>query len=288
MRQISLDAKHSESGFNEEVVARPFVKWVGGKRSLIEQLTAHMPDRFNDYYEPFVGGGAFFFELANSKVLQDRRAFLRDMNFDLINTYQVIRNGVEPLILSLKEHARHHSKEYYYEVRKQHHLENRLEIAARFIYLNRTCFNGLWRVNRKGEFNVPIGSYKNPRICHEENLRACNNALQDVDVRTRDFRKFEAKRDDFVYFDPPYHPIDETSFTSYYKSSFGWKEQVALRDVCLELAERGAKVMVSNSATSFIQDIYQQFEIHRVQAPRMVNSRADRRGLVDEFLITSY
>lgn len=288
MQQLSLDAEDSSASFNRTTVARPFVKWVGGKRSLLGELTAHMPESYTDYFEPFVGGGAFFFELATSQGLRGRSAFLRDMNFDLINTYQVIKNGVEPLILLLKEHARKHSKDYYYQVRSQHHLDDRVAIAARFIYLNRTCFNGLWRVNRKGEFNVPMGSYKNPRICHDDNLRACQDILRNTDIRTRDFRKYEAKKNDFVYFDPPYHPLDETSFTSYYKHSFGWKEQIALRDVCLELKDRGAKVMVSNSATLFIQEIYEQFKIHRVQAPRMVNSRADKRGLVDEFLITSY
>ena len=216
------------------------------------------------------------------------KTYLRDMNFDLIITYQVIKDDVEPLIILLKEHAQKHSKDYYYHVRSQHELDERVAIAARMIYLNRTCFNGLWRVNRKGHFNVPIGSYKNPRICNEGNLRACHDALRNVDVRKRDFRKFEAKHNDFVYFDPPYHPLDETSFTSYYKSSFGWKEQIALRDVCLELSKRGVHVMVSNSASTFIEEIYQEFEIHRVQAPRMVNSRADRRGLVDEYLITNY
>ncbi len=219
------------------------------------------------------------------------RALLRDINFDLINTYQVIQRDPEPLIARLKQHASRHCKDYYYQLRSQHQLDDRVEIAARFIYLNKTCFNGLWRVNSKGEFNVPMGSYKNPAICQEDNLRACHVALQGVDVRLRDFRKLNAGADDFVYFDPPYQPLSATaSFTSYAKSSFGEGEQKTLRDVCLALHDQGAKVMLSNSDTPLIRALYAGgvFTIEKVQAPRYVNSRADARGAVNELLITNY
>ena len=271
--------------------AKPFVKWVGGKRSLLPELLKRLPASFNNYYEPFVGGGALFFALKNERRLDfagGGQAFLSDVNFDLINTYQVIKRDAEPLIARLKQHARKHSKDYFYKIRSQHQLDDRIEIAARFIYLNKTCYNGLWRVNSKGEFNVPIGDYKNPAICQAELLRACHASLQGVDVRLRDFRELDAAAGDFVYFDPPYRPLDKTSFTRYAKADFGEAEQEALRDLCLALHERGAKFMLSNSDTS--TPLYQDpiFNVKPVTAPRLVNSKADSRGNVKELLITNY
>ncbi len=219
------------------------------------------------------GGGAFH---------------LSDINFDLINTYQVIKQDPEPLIDKLRQYAQRHSKTYYYQVRKQHHLDDRVEIAARFIYLNKTCYNGLWRVNSKGEFNVPLGSYKNPAICQENIIRACHRALQGVDIRLRDFRKLQAGQDDFVYFDPPYQPLDKTSFTRYAKDDFGVKEQEALRDLCLALHDKGAKFMLSNSDTSSTLYDNPVFKVATVKAPRFVNSKASGRGAVNELLITNY
>ena len=234
--------------------ARPFVKWVGGKRSLLPELMKRVPAEFNNYYEPFVGGGALFFALKNDGRINlagggGGQAYLSDINFDLIQTYQVIKRDPEPLIARLKQHARNHAKDYYYETRGQHDLDDPVAIAARFIYLNKTCYNGLWRVNSKGEFNVPMGSYRNPSICDEVNLRACHIALQGVDVRMRDFRKLAAGDGDFVYFDPPYQPLDSTSFTSYAKSGFGADDQTALRNTCLALLERGAMVQCCPTAT---------------------------------------
>lgn len=280
------------SGFQN---AKPFVKWVGGKRSLLPELLKRVPAAFNNYYEPFVGGGALFFALKNEGRIDlaggGGQAFLSDINFDLINTYQVIQRDPEPLIARLKQHANGHSKEYYYKLRSEHKLDDRVEIAARFIYLNKTCFNGLWRVNSKGEFNVPIGSYKKPAICDEKNLRACQSVLHDVDVRLRDFRDLPAKAGDFVYFDPPYQPLSETSaFTSYAKDDFGEAAQVALRDHCLELHEWGVKVLLSNSDTAFVRELYGSsiFSVDQVLAPRMVNCKASKRGVVSELLITNY
>ena len=217
------------------------------------------------------------------------QAFLSDINFDLVNTYQVIQRDPEPLIEKLRLHAANHSKDYYYQIRSQHVLDDRVEIAARFIYLNKTCYNGLWRVNSKGEFNVPVGNYRNPSICDEENLRACHRALQGVDVRMRDFRELDAGAGDFVYFDPPYAPLDSTSFTSYAKNGFGSDDQQKLRDLCVELRRKGVKVLVSNSDTKFIRDLYSSsiFEFHEVRAPRMVNSKANARGEVCELIIKS-
>ena len=216
------------------------------------------------------------------------RAFLSDINFDLINTYQVIQRDPEPLIAKLRIHAENHSKEYYYDLRSQHDLDDRIEIAARFIYLNKTCYNGLWRVNSKGEFNVPMGSYKNPTICQPEVLRACHAALQGVDIRMRDFHKLDAGAGDFVYFDPPYRPLHSSSFTRYAKDDFGENEQVALRDLCLALHGKGALFMLSNSDTS--STLYQNpvFKVETVKAPRFVNSKSDQRGAVDELLIANF
>ena len=288
MPQQPLSSEFAEASSAQ---AKPFVKWVGGKRSLLPELLSRMPAEFNNYYEPFVGGGALFFALKNRRIINlsggGGQAFLSDINFDLINTYQVIQRDPESLIVKLKEHAQNHNSDYYYHIRSQHKLDDRIEIAARFIYLNKTCYNGLWRVNSKGEFNVPVGSYTNPAICQEEVLAACHYALQGVDIRLRDFRKVDAGEGDFVYFDPPYQPLDSTSFTRYAKDDFGAIEQTALRDLCLALHERGAKFMLSNSDTS--TPLYQDpiFKVETVKAPRFVNSRSDQRGAVDELLITN-
>ena len=206
----------------------------------------------------------------------------------MINTYQVIQGDVEPLISRLQLHAQKHSSDYYYEIRSQHALDDRIEIAARFIYLNKTCYNGLWRVNSRGEFNVPVGSYTNPAICQPDLLRACHAALQGVDVRKQDFTELKAGEGDFVYFDPPYQPLDKTSFTRYAKADFGMEEQVALRDLCMALHARGAKFMLSNSDTS--SPLYQDaiFKVETVKAPRFVNSKASGRGAVGELLVTNY
>ena len=275
----------------ENPVAKPFVKWVGGKRSLLDELMARAPSDFNNYYEPFLGGGALFFTLTKYYKKGANKLCLSDINRDLITAYQVIQRDADPLIDKLREHAQKHSRAYYYDTRKQHHLQDPIEKAARFIYLNKTCFNGLWRVNSKGEFNVPISSAKNPGIYQEDNLRACHIALQGVDIQCQDFRETAAGKDDFVYFDPPYHPLNATSsFTSYAKNGFTPQDQTALRDLCLALHQQGTKVMLSNSDTAFIRQLYQSavFNTATVQAPRMINSDADKRGAVNELLITNY
>jgi DNA adenine methylase len=269
-----------------EGVATPFVKWVGGKRSIIELLTARMPMSFGTYWEPFAGGAALFFELREN--LQNPH--LSDTNFDLIVSYKVIQKNPVPLLEALQRHAAQHNEAYYYSVRSQHNLRDPIAIAARFIYLNRTCYNGLWRVNGKGEFNVPFGRYTNPRIVQSNNLWACHAALQGVDIRFGAFDGIAAKAGDFVYFDPPYHPTDETSFTKYSKSDFTESDQLRLRDFALELSAQQVKVMISNSDTSFIRSIYQEngFKVSTIRAPRLVNSKADKRGCVNEVVITNY
>ena len=220
-----------------------------------------------------------------------RRYFLSDINSDLIDTYQVIKRDPEPLIHQLRAHASNHSSDYYYQIRGQHELDDPIEIAARFIYLNKTCYNGLWRVNSRGEFNVPVGSAKSPAICQPELLRACHTSLRDVELCVQEFIEVEAGECDFIYFDPPYHPLSETSsFTTYATGGFSEGDQTALRDFCFALHKRGAKVMLSNSDTRFIRDLYTNsiFRVEQVQAPRMVNRMADRRGAVNELLIRNY
>jgi DNA adenine methylase len=273
---------------NPPNIATPFVKWVGGKRTLINMLIQKMPETFGNYYEPFVGGGALFFELARRGWLS--KAHLSDINRDLILTYQAIKHDPTALIEKLKEHTKNHSDEYYYKVRAQHHLDDPVDIAARFIYLNKTGYNGLYRVNSKGEFNVPAGRYKNPGIVQEENIWACHQALQKAEIRCEQFDTIMPQRGDFIYLDPPYHPIDENSFTKYSHHDFTKQDQVRLRDFVIKLHNHGIKVMLSNSDTPFIKNLYSNvaFQITTVQAPRFVNCKPNQRNPVNELLITNY
>jgi len=293
------NVKNHSFDFVENIIKekpKPFVKWVGGKRQLLEQfklMNLYPPEKFDSktgrYFEPFVGGGAVFFDLKPMK------ASLSDLNNELVITYNVIKNYVKSLIKSLKKHK--NTKEYFLKIRAQK-VENLtdLEIASRFIYLNRTCFNGLYRVNSQGGFNVPFAGNKNPLICDEENLRKISKALKNVEIKNQDYKEVlkKTKKGDFVYFDPPYYPINKTSsFTSYTKESFLEKEQIELRDTFVELTKRGCFVMLSNSDTPFINKIYseiknKQIRINKVYAGRMINSKASGRGKITEMLITNY
>ena len=264
---------------------RPFLKWAGGKNKLIQQYIPYFPKKFKTYYEPFLGGGAIFF------YLNPQLAVLTDINAELVNTYRCVKNNVEELILILKEHQLKHSKEYYYGVRQGNGITP-IEKAARLIYLNKTCFNGLYRENSKGEFNVPIGKYKNPKICNAALLRSVSAALQPTQIDVRPFEdilKYASSSDDFVYFDPPYYPLSPTSnFTAYSRYSFSQDDQIRLKEVFAELAEREVKVMLSNSDSQFIRELYTDFNIHSISASRLINSNAMKRGKITEVLITSY
>ncbi len=273
---------------------KPFVKWVGGKRQLLEQfrrMNLYPPEKFdpikNTYFEPFVGGGAVFFDLLS------QNAVLSDMNRELVVTYNVIKNDVEALVKSLKKHK--YEKEYFLKVRAKNPEQlSDLEVASRFIFLNRTAFNGMYRVNSSGGFNVPFGKYDNPLICDETNLRRVSKALKNVSIKHQDYKEVLkiAKKGDFVYFDPPYHPVSKTaSFTAYTKDSFLDKEQIELRDTFVELHKRGCFVMLSNSDAPFINKIYSGIKgvkISKVEAGRAINSKASRRGKVKEALVTNY
>ncbi len=275
---------------------RPFIKWVGGKRGLLKQLLPLFPKDFNDYYEPFLGGGAIFFELSSQGLLKGKRVVLSDINAELINSYRVVKEKPEQLIQNLKEYKKLHSKEFYYKIRELDRKESFKELsdldrATRFIYLNKTCFNGLYRVNRKGYFNTPIGSYKNPNIADSSAILDASEALQSVTIKHCSFEYVlkSAKEDDFIYFDPPYYPLNRTSnFTSYDSNSFLEDEHIKLFGVFEKLALRGVKVAESNSKTSFIEDLYKRYNINIVTANRFINSKSSNRGKIEEVLIRSF
>lgn len=273
---------------------KPFIKWVGGKRQLLAQfrlMNLYPPEKFDirhgRYFEPFVGGGAVFFDLL------PEIAFLSDLNNELVTTYNVIKNDVESLIKSLKKHKL--DKDYFLKIRSYDPNELMdLEMASRFIFLNRTCFNGMYRVNSKGGFNVPYGKYTNPLICDDANLRKVSKSLQNVQIAKQDYKEVlnKAKKGDYIYFDPPYYPVSKTaSFTSYTKEDFLEKEQVELKDTFVELHKRGCFVMLSNSDTPFINKIYSEekgLRVTKVEAGRAINSDATKRGKITEVLITNY
>lgn len=266
----------------------PIVKWVGGKRQLMFELLENMPKSYNRYFEPFVGGGALFFEL------QPEKGYISDLNEELINLYCVVRDNVDELIVDLKRHKI--SKEYFLKIRNidrtyQYKTLSNVEKASRFIYLNRTCFNGLYRVNSLGQFNVPFGSYKNPRIIDADNLINCSELLKNTIINCADFSTIlnYIHEDDFVYFDPPYVPLNETSnFTSYTNNGFDLNMQYKLKAVCDELNSRGVKFMLSNSDTEFVNELYADYYIKKVYASRQINANANGRGKITEVLVRNY
>ena len=267
---------------------RPFLKWVGGKGQLLGTLLARVSaaGEFRTYHEPFVGGGALFFELYRQGALREG-AVLSDKNPNLVEVWQTVREDVSALVERLSELKSRHCEEHYYAVRAEVPAD-RLGRAARVIYLNKTCFNGLYRENRRGGFNVPFGRYTDPPILDEENLRACSVALQDVDLRSQGFEEAAGavRANDFVYFDPPYVPVSRTSvFTAYQKGGFGEGDQRRLAQTFRDLTERNAKVMLSNSWAPLVLECYGEFGPQEVSASRNLNSRTDRRGAVSEALV---
>jgi DNA adenine methylase len=268
---------------------RPFLKWAGGKRQLLEEIRQHIPKSYGTYYEPFVGGGAVLLSL------QPNRAIVGDSNRELINCYEVVRDDVDNLIELLKEHERKNSKDYFYKIReldRQAGFRQSPNIvrAARLIYLNKTCFNGLFRVNSLCQFNVPFGSYKSPKILDEIVLRSVSKYLNESDIifNCGDFEVTlsTASYDDFVYIDPPYDPISETaSFTGYDVGGFGRAQQERLKDCIDRLKQKGCYLLMSNASTDFINQLYSEYSQKLVLATRAINSVADRRGKIDEILI---
>ncbi len=300
MRVASIidDFSHENISFHLKEKAKPLGKGVGGKRQLLSQFRDrgfYPPQEFNPskntYFEPFVGGGAVFFDLLPLK------ASINDINSELITTYKVIRDDVNGLIEELTGGNYLYDKGVFLDIRSWNTGEiSDLKRAARFIYLNRTAFNGMYRVNKSGQFNVPFGKYSNPQICDEENLYRVSGVLQNTKIENGSYKYVldQAKKGDFVYFDPPYYPVSKTaSFTAYSNDAFLQKEQEELRNTYLELHNRGCFVMLSNSDTEFIESLFKPHHkegvvIHKVQAGRSINSKAEGRGKVLEVLVTNY
>lgn len=264
------------------------MKWAGGKGQLLPELLRHLPKTIATYHEPFVGGAALFFELvAQGRI---RHAILSDANSALIDVYEAVRDDVEAVIGCLREHK--HDRDHYYTVRALRPKDlTPTERAARVIFLNRTCYNGLYRENRSGDFNVPFGRHSNPTICDASNLCAAARALQIAEIVRAPYHAtlMRARAGDLVYFDPPYYPVSPTSnFTSYTNAPFGEREQIALRDTFAVLGRAGVSALLSNSDTPFIRELYEGFPMSRVFARRAVNSKAGGRGKIAELLVRTY
>jgi DNA adenine methylase len=266
---------------------RPILKWAGGKRSLVPRILKELPDRIDTYYEPFVGGAAVFLALAEEK--RFKRAVITDKNKDLINLYTVVRDDLGKLLKKLEELQERTSEDDYYEIRATRPT-NKIERAARLVYLNKTGYNGLYRVNSKGGFNVPYGRYKRPRIYDPERLANASSHLQDITIRVADFEESctAAKRGDAVYLDPPYLPLSKTSsFSAYHSEAFGLPEHERLAKAFGKLVKRGICAVLSNSATPETRALYQNFKCSDVAVRRPINSIASRRGAVAELLVYS-
>lgn len=275
----------------------PFVKWAGGKSQILSDLDSTVPSQFKRYFEPFLGGGAMFFHLVSDRNMRFA-AYLSDINQELITAYQVVKDNVKELLQRLEKHQREYNKNpsgYYYKLRGQIKPTNNVEMAARFIALNKTCYNGLYRVNKNGIFNVPMRRYKNPIICDSTNLENVSNAVRysKAVIEISDYKEalFNAKKDDFIYLDPPYHPMSSTAnFTGYTDSGFGDNDQLELAKIFVGLNDRGCKVLLSNSDTSFIRRLYSDFSdyIKEVNVSRSINCKASRRIGHKELLISNY
>ena len=276
----------------KEVTLQPFTKWTGGKRQLLPVIRELMPKTYNRYFEPFVGGGALFFDLA------PKDAVINDFNAELINCYQQIKDNPQELIEILKVHQEYNSKEYYLDLRSVDRDEridimSEVQRAARILYMLRVDFNGLYRVNSKNQFNVPYGRYKNPKIVDENLVSAISTYLNNnqIEIKKGDFEKavLDVQPGDFVYFDPPYIPLSETSaFTSYTHEGFSYDDQVRLRDTFKKLSDTGAYVMLSNSSSFLVEELYQDFNIHYVEATRTNGAKSSSRGRISEIIVTNY
>lgn len=271
------------------VLISPILKWVGGKRQLLTEIIPLINKKCSTYIEPFVGGGAVFFEL------QPKKAIINDYNSELINVYEVVRDFPEELIALLEEHSKENSEAYFYKLRSLDRMSEYFEMskiqkAARIIYLNKTCYNGLFRVNSAGQFNSPYGKYKNPNIINAITIRAMSKYLQNpnIAIKQGDYREVlkKARKGSFVYLDPPYMPVSSSaSFTGYTENGFSYERQVELKEECDKLKEKGIPFLMSNSDCDEIRDLYEGYDIRTVQAKRYINSDANKRGEVSEVLI---
>ena len=261
------------------LATKPFLKWVGGKRSILPELIARMPKEYTSYHEPFLGGGALFF------ATKPKEAYLSDINFHLIITYQAVRDDVETLIKYLKNHEKNHNYEYYQQARKKLFKEkDPTKIAGLLIYLNKTCFNGLYRVNSQGFFNVPMGDYKNPQVLDEETLRNDSELLQGITIKQHSFSQIKPKKKAFYYLDPPYHQ----TYEGYASGGFGDDEHRALATFCRLIDSTGGYFMLSNSDTPFVRELFNGYTIEIVSASRMVSCKAHQRGKENELIVRNY
>ena len=281
---MSTFLNNDQSFINNSFKAKPFLKWAGGKRSLINQLSKFFPEEINTYYEPFIGGGAVFFNIAHTI----KSAQISDLNKELIQTYYTVKDDAENLIKVLRTHEKKHSKDYYYQVRKRNETKSEIKRAARLIYMNKTCFNGLYRVNSKGKFNVPLGRYVNPNICDEENLKRVSDVLKKCEIKNLSFEDIRPKAGSFIYCDPPYHDC----FSSYQGGGFTDEHHTRLAH-CVKRWSRNCKVMISNSDTKFIRKIYEDLNLkvlnfHSVETRRFINCQGSKRSQLKELVITTY
>ena len=273
---------------NNMTEPKPFFKWAGGKRQLLNHLLHYSPSKFNNYFEPFLGGGALFFKLSQQNKI--KKCYLNDFNKIIVDSYQVVKDNPKELIKELKNGKYKNDKETFLQIRAEE-PKNKIKATARFLYLNKTAFNGLYRVNSKDKFNVPFGKYANPTICDEKNILAVSKALQKDELTCGDFEQAvkKAKKGDFVYFDPPYAPLSKTSsFTKYTKDDFNESDQQRLAETFKQLDKKGCFVMLSNSYAPLILDLYKDFNINVVKATRMINCKAEGRGKIEEVIITNY
>lgn len=270
----------------------PILKWVGGKKQLLSEITPLIPKKITTYVEPFIGGGAVLFNL------QPKKAIINDLNKELINTYKVVKESPKELLELLKIYDKNNCEDYFYEIRALDRTDNfenmnNIEKAARVIYLNKTCFNGLYRVNKTGLFNSPYGKYKNPNIINKSAILAMSDYFNNNNIKIiqGDYKNAlkDLKKDTFVYFDPPYMPIStSSSFTNYTKTSFNEKEQIELKKECDKLNNKEIKFMLSNSDHPLIRELYKNFDIRIVKAKRSINSKGNSRGKINEILVKNY
>lgn len=274
-----LTAIGDENMPDKNFTAKPFIKWVGGKRSIINELLSRVPIEYNAYHEPFLGGGALFF------ALNPEKAYLSDINFYLVITYRAVKEDVDRLILNLKIHKKNHSLEYYQKARIRLNKEqDPIKVAALFIYINKTCYNGLYRVNKSGFFNVPMGKYSDPAILDEDNLRACSLFLKNTEIMQHTFAHIKPNKKDFYYLDPPYHE----TYSGYDGSGFGDEEHTKLAQFCREIDAKGGYFMLSNSDTPFVRKLYKGYNIEIVSASRFISCKGNDRNKQNELIIRNY
>lgn len=277
----------------KNIMISPILKWVGGKRQLLKDIKELIPKQITTYVEPFIGGGALFFDL------QPNKAIINDYNEELINVYRVVKEEPEKLLIILEEHHKLNSEDYFYKIRALDRNDNYkdmsyIEKAARIIYLNKTCYNGLFRVNQAGQFNTPYGKYKNPNIINRPTILAMSkyfNEMKSLKIISGDYANTlkGLKKGSFVYFDPPYLPISSSSsFTGYTDQGFGYDEQVRLKTECDKLNKRGIRFMLSNSDHPLIKELYKEYTIITVRANRAINSNVNKRGEINEVLVINY